>query len=143
MKRSATPCYDLSPNSIRLNCISPAGIALASNLGGMTSPISSPQNIFAIEQMSRAGGAPSWLTWFAVSLPVSVIAAVIVWGVLLLVYPSNVKAVQQLPELKVVPSALDISNFESGGILSHVFLIPSVAAVKQLSIHENTDPLLG
>jgi di/tricarboxylate transporter len=34
-----------------------AGIALASNLGGMTSPISSPQNIFAIQEMGRDGQA--------------------------------------------------------------------------------------
>ena len=78
-----------------------AGIALASNLGGMTSPISSPQNIFAIEQLSQEGNAPSWLTWFAVSLPVSIVAALLVWGLLLFAYPPNVKAVQQLPELKV------------------------------------------
>jgi len=81
-----------------------AGIALASNVGGMTSPISSPQNIFAIEQMSKVGGAPSWLAWFAVSLPVAVVAALIIWGVLLLAYPPSVKAVHQLPELKVLTS---------------------------------------
>lgn len=78
------------------------GVALASNLGGMTSPISSPQNIFAIERMSAsAGGAPSWLAWFAIALPVASIAAVLIWGLLLLAYPPNVKAVHQLPELKV------------------------------------------
>lgn len=49
------------------------GIALASNVGGMTSPISSPQNIFAIERMSMDGTPPSWLSWFAVSLPVSIV----------------------------------------------------------------------
>ena len=68
----------------------------------MTSPISSPQNIFAIEQLSQEGNAPSWLTWFAVSLPVSIVAAILVWGLLLFAYPPNVKAVQQLPELKVI-----------------------------------------
>lgn len=77
------------------------GIALASNLGGMTSPISSPQNIFAIERMSADGTAPSWLAWFAIALPVAIIGALLIWAVLLLVYPPNVKAVHQLPELKV------------------------------------------
>ena len=72
----------------------------------MTSPISSPQNIFAIEQMSREGGAPSWLAWFAVSLPVAVVAALVIWGALLLAYPPSVKAVHQLPELKVGRVAL-------------------------------------
>eukprot|EP00951_Prasinocladus_malaysianus_P010913 scaffold80443_cov36-Prasinocladus_malaysianus.AAC.2 len=47
------------------------GIAMASNIGGMTSPIASPQNIFAIERMSMDGNPPSWLKWFAISLPTS------------------------------------------------------------------------
>lgn len=62
------------------------GIALASNLGGMTSPISSPQNIFAIERMSMDGNPPSWLSWFAVALPVSVLGNLLCWGLILLVY---------------------------------------------------------
>ena len=51
------------------------GIALASNIGGMTSPISSPQNVFAIERMSMDGHPPSWLQWFAVAVPVSIACA--------------------------------------------------------------------
>lgn len=62
------------------------GIALAANLGGMTSPISSPQNIFAIERMSMDGKPPSWLSWFAVALPVSFVGVVICWAFILLVY---------------------------------------------------------
>eukprot|EP00775_Hariotina_reticulata_P002958 gene2958-3243_t len=62
------------------------GIALASNLGGMTSPISSPQNIFAIERMSIGGAPPSWLQWFAVALPVSILGNVLCWALILLVY---------------------------------------------------------
>ncbi|KAG1667046.1 hypothetical protein FOA52_000407 [Chlamydomonas sp. UWO 241] len=62
------------------------GIALASNIGGMTSPISSPQNIFAIERMSMDGQPPSWLSWFAVSLPVSIICVFVCWIIILVVY---------------------------------------------------------
>ncbi len=62
------------------------GIALASNIGGMTSPISSPQNIFAIERMSMDGDPPSWLSWFAVALPVAVLCNFICWGLILAVY---------------------------------------------------------
>ncbi|KAK9798599.1 hypothetical protein WJX73_006781 [Symbiochloris irregularis] len=62
------------------------GIALASNLGGMTSPISSPQNLFAIERMSMEGGAPSWLSWFAVALPIALLGNLLCWGLLRLVY---------------------------------------------------------
>ncbi|CAM0137316.1 unnamed protein product [Umbelopsis sp. WA50703] len=58
------------------------GIALASCIGGMTSPISSPQNIITIENMSPN---PGWGNWFAVALPVSIISIFMTWGVLLLV----------------------------------------------------------
>ena len=71
------------------------GVALASNLGGMTSPISSPQNVFAIERMGHAaaaagggGAGPGWLEWFAVALPVAGCGVVACWGALLLAYPA-------------------------------------------------------
>jgi anion transporter len=57
------------------------GIALASNIGGMASPIASPQNIIALENMEPA---PSWVQWFAVSIPVSVISIVLIWGLLII-----------------------------------------------------------
>ncbi|KAH8553450.1 SPX domain-containing protein [Umbelopsis sp. PMI_123] len=58
------------------------GIALASCVGGMTSPISSPQNIVTINNMSPS---PGWGNWFAVALPVSILSIFITWGILLLV----------------------------------------------------------
>lgn len=71
------------------------GIALASNLGGMTSPISSPQNIFAIERMSMGGSPPSWLQWFAIALPVSFLGNLLCWAIILAVYKpgQNIKEV--------------------------------------------------
>ncbi|KAK5251989.1 low-affinity phosphate transporter, partial [Exophiala xenobiotica] len=42
------------------------GIALASNIGGMASPIASPQNIVALQNMKPT---PSWGVWFFVALP--------------------------------------------------------------------------
>ncbi|RPA86965.1 SPX-domain-containing protein [Ascobolus immersus RN42] len=59
------------------------GIALASNIGGMASPIASPQNVIALQNMSPA---PSWGEWFFVALPVSIISILIIWVVLLLIY---------------------------------------------------------
>jgi phosphate transporter len=52
------------------------GIALASNLGGMASPISSPQNIIAIQNMSPA---PSWGEWFVISIPLCLVGNGIIW----------------------------------------------------------------
>ncbi|KAG2225641.1 hypothetical protein INT45_012113 [Circinella minor] len=59
------------------------GIALASCIGGMTSPISSPQNIVTLEYMNPN---PGWGIWFAAALPISVISVFVCWGILLLVY---------------------------------------------------------
>lgn len=76
------------------------GIALASNLGGMTSPISSPQNIFAIERMSMSGAPPSWLTWFAVALPVAFLGNLVCWALILMVYRpgATIKEVRPLKQ---------------------------------------------
>ncbi|KAJ2414317.1 low-affinity phosphate transporter [Coemansia sp. IMI 209128] len=59
------------------------GIALASNVGGMASPISSPQNIIAIDTMHPP---PSWFQWFAVSIPVCLLCDLGIWLLLLAVY---------------------------------------------------------
>jgi phosphate transporter len=56
------------------------GIALASNVGGMLSPIASPQNIVALSIMSTP---PSWGTWFFVAIPVGVISIFLIWLLLL------------------------------------------------------------
>lgn len=56
------------------------GIALASNVGGMASPIASPQNIIALQNMKPT---PSWLVWFFIALPVCVISIVLIWLLLL------------------------------------------------------------
>ncbi|KAI1290656.1 low-affinity phosphate transporter [Mortierella claussenii] len=76
----------LPPGSSFAKCLI-LGIALASNVGGMASPISSPQNIIAIEYMNPA---PSWLEWFLVALPVCLICDLAIWALLLWVYePSS------------------------------------------------------
>jgi anion transporter len=59
------------------------GIALASNVGGMLSPIASPQNIIALSTMSPQ---PSWAVWFFVAIPVGVISILIIWVLLLVTF---------------------------------------------------------
>ncbi|KAF9148041.1 low-affinity phosphate transporter [Linnemannia schmuckeri] len=76
----------LPPGSSFAKCLI-LGIALASNVGGMASPISSPQNIIAIEYMRPA---PSWLEWFTVALPICLVCDLTIWATLLWVYqPSS------------------------------------------------------
>jgi phosphate transporter len=57
------------------------GIALASNVGGMASPISSPQNLFAIEYTPIG-----WLAWFSVSIPLCIVLNLLLWLWLIVVF---------------------------------------------------------
>ncbi|KAH8899486.1 SPX domain-containing protein [Thozetella sp. PMI_491] len=59
------------------------GIALASNIGGMLSPIASPQNVVAILVMNPA---PTWGQWFFIVIPVGVISLLLIWILLLVTF---------------------------------------------------------
>ncbi|KAI9681299.1 MAG: low-affinity phosphate transporter [Caeruleum heppii] len=59
------------------------GIALASNIGGMASPIASPQNIIALQNMRPE---PSWAAWFFIALPVCIISILLIWLLLLVTF---------------------------------------------------------
>ncbi|KAH9481898.1 putative transporter C3B8.04c [Psilocybe cubensis] len=58
-------------------------IALAANVGGQSSPISSPQNLIALDAMDPK---VDWATWFAVALPVSAVSILLIWWLLLVSY---------------------------------------------------------
>ncbi|KAK5175361.1 low-affinity phosphate transporter [Saxophila tyrrhenica] len=59
------------------------GIALASNMGGAASPIASPQNLIALQNMSPQ---PGWGIWFFIALPVCIISIVLIWLLLLVTF---------------------------------------------------------
>ncbi|KAJ5308835.1 hypothetical protein N7508_004214 [Penicillium antarcticum] len=59
------------------------GIALAANVGGAASPIASPQNIIALQNMYPN---ISWGTWFFIALPVCIISILLIWGLLLVTF---------------------------------------------------------
>ncbi|KAH6851018.1 SPX domain-containing protein [Chaetomium sp. MPI-CAGE-AT-0009] len=59
------------------------GIALASNIGGMLSPIASPQNVVAIGIMEPP---PTWGQWFFIVIPVGIISLFFIWLLLLLAF---------------------------------------------------------
>lgn len=70
------------------------GIALASNVGGMASPIASPQNMIAIGAMNPP---PSWGQWFVIALPVCVLSLMAIWFFLLLTFRCNSKNTKLVP----------------------------------------------
>ncbi|KAH6996985.1 SPX domain-containing protein [Ilyonectria destructans] len=59
------------------------GIALASNIGGMLSPIASPQNVVAMGIMQPA---PTWLQWFFIVIPVGAVSLFLIWFLLLVTF---------------------------------------------------------
>jgi len=59
------------------------GIALSSNIGGAASPIASPQNLIALQNMSPA---PGWGVWFFIALPVCIISIFLIWALLLVTF---------------------------------------------------------
>ncbi|KFA50504.1 hypothetical protein S40293_03033 [Stachybotrys chartarum IBT 40293] len=63
------------------------GIALASNIGGMLSPIASPQNVVAMDIMKPS---PGWIQWLFIAIPVGTISLLLIWLLLLLTFnPGN------------------------------------------------------
>lgn len=75
------------------------GVAYAANIGGLTTPIASPQSIITITWSSSGDkAAPGWPQWLAFATPVAWIATILVWAVLVVMYPC--KAL--LPESCVV-----------------------------------------
>ncbi|QRW17947.1 transport protein [Rhizoctonia solani] len=58
-------------------------IALAANIGGQSSPISSPQNLITLQYMDPP---LDWLQWFAVAIPVSALTIFVIWLLLLVSY---------------------------------------------------------
>ncbi|ORY13627.1 hypothetical protein BCR34DRAFT_586410 [Clohesyomyces aquaticus] len=59
------------------------GIALSSNIGGAASPIASPQNLIALQNMNPE---PSWGQWFIVALPVCILSILLIWVLLLVTF---------------------------------------------------------
>lgn len=118
-------CYSvLSPILQRLPLDSPLvkaiviGTAVAANIGGMMSPISSPQNVFAIDLMSQplvdsrgepltahhAGVSPSWLQWLAVSVPVCLLSDLFCWVFMVFFYRLRASNITVPPLIEPSPS---------------------------------------
>ncbi|KAG7194809.1 low-affinity phosphate transporter [Scheffersomyces spartinae] len=70
------------------------GIALASNIGGMASPIASPQNMIAIGVMDPA---PSWGEWFVIATPVCLLSLLLIWVFLLISFNTNSRNTHLVP----------------------------------------------
>ncbi|KAI1297626.1 low-affinity phosphate transporter [Mortierella claussenii] len=82
------------------------GIALASNVGGMASPISSPQNIITIQNMSPA---PSWGNWFAVAIPLCIVIDLIIWAWLMVLWRPH-RDTPSIPTIRAAKERITFSQ---------------------------------
>ena len=70
------------------------GIPFAANLGGMMTPVGTPPNAIAMQQINEhAPGAITFLGWMLAAMPLVVVLLLVLWRVLLLLYPPPEKAV--------------------------------------------------
>lgn len=61
------------PETDTFNKVVLLGIAFSNNIGGMTTPIASPQNIVAIQNITTRGGSIGWGKWLIIALPYSIL----------------------------------------------------------------------
>ncbi|KAL6947292.1 hypothetical protein ACO0QE_002172 [Hanseniaspora vineae] len=97
--------YSLSQPVLRtLNADAPfakalvLGVALSANIGGMASPISSPQNVFSQTYLKPYG--VGWGQFFAVALPTGILAMLLIWIELCLTYKINQNKIQKFKPIK-------------------------------------------
>lgn len=74
------------------------GVALAADIGGMASPISSPQNIISMEYLTPYG--IGWGQFFAVALPCGIVATLCAWGIMCVTFDINKTKIQKFTPIK-------------------------------------------
>lgn len=74
------------------------GVAIAANIGGMSSPISSPQNIISMEYLKPYG--INWGQFFAVALPAGILAMLICWVLLFCTFKINTTKLEKFVPIK-------------------------------------------
>ncbi|KAK8129157.1 hypothetical protein PG999_001537 [Apiospora kogelbergensis] len=100
------------------------GIALASNIGGMLSPISSPQNIIALDNMDPQ---PSWGQWFFVVLPVGAVSLLCIWVLLLVTFnPSRGTTIMPVRVVREKFTAKHHSLESTFGDMGVIAILPMV-----------------
>mmetsp|Transcript_41986 Transcript_41986/g.96412 ORF Transcript_41986/g.96412 Transcript_41986/m.96412 type:complete len:706 (+) Transcript_41986:57-2174(+) len=94
------------------------GLAFACNVGGMMTPISSPQNVVSLQTLRSAGGSITWAEWLSMSIPYCTLAVLSAWGIILLVIARPFSADQKLDKIPVVVyEKKDLAMFDAVSLL--------------------------
>lgn len=132
----AQPLLRLLPSTDPLTKGLILGIALASNVGGMASPIASPQNILALQNMDPV---PSWVEWFVVSLPVSILSILGIWLWLCLTTPITREAKDIMHHINTHNSAAGL-EFKA---VHYFILATTVVTILLWCFSHQLEPIVG
>ncbi|ODQ65329.1 SPX-domain-containing protein [Nadsonia fulvescens var. elongata DSM 6958] len=105
------------------------GIALSANIGGMASPIASPQNLIAIEVMDPA---PTWAEWFSISIPVCFFSLVVTWAYLIVMFRPGNTVIQPIRVVK-----------ESFVFKQYFIIVVSVCTIILWCLNQQLQDILG
>lgn len=83
-------------------CCLVMSIAFACNIGGMPTPIASPQNAAALQAINQQGKDVSFFTWMAFSMPFCCIMLVATWAWMLAFWKPTLKSLPKM-ENEVLP----------------------------------------
>ena len=70
------------------------GIAISNNIGGMTTPIASPQNVIAFNWCGLAGSGMSFGAWLCITLPYCGLLLLAAWSLICTRYPPMLRVLQ-------------------------------------------------
>ena len=70
------------------------GIAISNNIGGMTTPIASPQNVIAFNWCGLAGSGMSFGGWLCITVPFCSVLLLCAWFVIRARYPPMLRVLQ-------------------------------------------------
>lgn len=74
------------------------GVALAADIGGMASPISSPQNVISMNFLKPYG--VGWGQFFAVALPTGILAMLCAWGIICFTFKFHKTKLQKFTPIR-------------------------------------------
>lgn len=97
------PLLEGIPEEDTFNKVILLGIAFSNNIGGMTTPIASPQNIVAIETIQHHGHDIGWVKWLIVSLPYAATCNLAAFAFLWLFYRPKLEEVPKIRARQLNP----------------------------------------
>jgi len=116
------------PHDSKFNRALMLGLTFASNIGGMTTPIASLQNIVAVATLSKVGIDISFGQWLVVSVPLCVLLVVLCWVfIMFTIDPDDVDSIPLIAYDKKPLSAVHWIVIVLSGVTVLLLAFPSLS----------------